>query len=70
MRNCPDFRRLPQGRRFPALTPIASHRHRHQFYMSNDFPFLCQVNICKSSTHTNEIILTITNIFLLPCFIA
>lgn len=30
--------------------------------------FICQVNICKSYTHTNEIIM-ITNIFF-PCFIA
>lgn len=31
--------------------------------MYDDFPFLCQVNICKSYTHTNGIIIMITNIF-------
>lgn len=65
----------PEAGTFSALTttPIALYYvcncHRHQFYMYNNFPFLCQVNICKSYTHTNEIIIMITNIFF-PCFIA
>lgn len=39
------------------------------FSMYDNFSFICQVNICKSYTHTNEIIIMITNIFF-PCFIA
>ena len=29
------------------------------FICTSDFPFICQVNICKSYTHTNEIIIMI-----------
>lgn len=65
----------PEAGTFSALTttPIALYHvcnfHRHQFYMYNNFPFICQVNICKSYTHINQIIIMITNIFF-PYFIA
>lgn len=48
---------------------VVWNNHLHKFYMHSTFPFICQVNICKSYTHTNEIIIMITNIFF-PCFIA
>lgn len=66
----------PRGRkRNSALTTIRIALycvcicHLHTFCMDENFPFICQVNICKSSTHTKEIIIRITNIFF-PCFIA
>lgn len=39
------------------------HCHQHRFCTYSNFPFICQVNICKSYTHTEEIIMMITNIF-------
>lgn len=65
----------PPGRNFvridsyPSASSHVCNCHHHRFYMYDNFPFICQVNICKSYTHTNEIIIMITNIFF-PCFIA
>lgn len=53
----------------PSASSHVCNCHRHRFYMYHNVPFICQVNICKSYTHTNEIIIMITNIFF-PCFIA